>query len=334
MAAVALTAVAAWPAPDSVAVLVREIRAAIEARQPDADVWLAIQRAPLTERLEDAAIEELESAGAGPLAIEELERRRDLTRAMPAAAPIVWADAPPAPSAAEQVEILARARTIAAHYLAGLPNFMCSEEVRRYAFGKQHEWRELDTVTWEAGFSGRQERLRLVAVNGHPVEKGTVGGTTSTGEFGVMIAALFDPQSKARFAWARWTRLRGRPAHVFSVAMDREHAAYSMNAGGRLIHHHATVAMRGEVFLDRETGQVLRVSYDADQVPERFPIREAHTVVDYDWAEIGGQKYLLPHRSNMRMVDTHELTRNVTEFTKYRKFTSDAEITFGQPKDL
>jgi hypothetical protein len=169
-----------------------------------------------------------------------------------------------------------------------------------------------------------------VAVNGEPVGRRKVGGTTSSGEFGGVLGMVFDPQSQTKFEWSRWTRLRGRPAYVFSFAVDREHAQYGMNANGLVTSHQIVVGIRGQVYLDRETGDVVRLSYDPDGVPKGFAIRSGHTVVDYDWADIGGRKYLLPRRSAMRMVDTHGLTRNVTEFTNYRKFGSESSVTFGQ----
>jgi hypothetical protein len=89
--------------------------------------------------------------------------------------------------------------------------------------------------------------------------------------------------------------------------------------------------MRGLVYVDRDTFQVRRILYDADGVPKGFAIAAMHTIVDYDYADIGGAKFLLPRRSSLRMVTKDgSRHRNVTEFGKYRKFTSEAKIDFDK----
>ncbi len=47
-----------------------------------------------------------------------------------------------------------------------------------------------------------------------------------------------------------------------------------------------------------------------------------------DGLEIGGEKYLLPFDSDVRMTHGHELTRNVSQYENYRRFAADANITF------
>jgi hypothetical protein len=322
---------AAWSAAaggGGVASLVEKVRSALNARQSDAEVARAVDAGFLTERLDDAVIEQLQSEGAGPQTVEELERLRDLSSGLtgPAQPPKLF-DAPPAPIAEEQAAALEKARTFATHYTANLPNFLCRENVRRYASSKEG-WKSEEPVTWEVGFSDQREQRRLVGFGGEPTDRQSVRGTSSSGEFGGVLDLVFRAESLTRFAWERWANLNGRMTYVFSFRIDRKQAQFLL-AAGALIHHRAYVGMRGMVYVDRETLQVRRILYEADGVPKGFAIAAMHTLVDYDYSDIGGEKFLLPRRSSLRIVaKDNSRHRNVTEFANYRKFSGEAKIDF------
>jgi hypothetical protein len=329
----AAMALAVWTAAadgGSVASLLEKVRSGLQARQSDGDLAAAVDAMQLTERLDDAAIEQLQTEGAGPQVVEALERRRDLSYRMtiPTGLPKLF-EAPPAPSAAEWAAVLEKARTFATHYTANLPNFLCALEVRRYSNAKKTPgWKTESRLTWEVGYADRKERQTLLAIDGQPTTRKNVRGATSTGEFGGVMAVIFKPESLTKFGWERWANLNGRPAYVFSFHIDREHSEYGMHASGRLIGHNTAVAMRGLVYIDRESEQVRRVVYEAEGVPDGFPIQAMHSVVDYDYSDIGGEKFLLPRRANLRIVTKDGIDRNVTEFVNYRKFASEAKVTF------
>jgi hypothetical protein len=330
---VAAMILAAWSAVaggGSVASLVETVRNALHERQSDAEVARAVDASWLTERLDDAVIEQLQTEGAGPEAVEALERLRDLSSGLPAPAQrLKLFDAPPAPPAEERAAVLKSAREFATHYTANLPNFLCTENVRRYA-NSTEGWKREESLEWEVGFSEQREQRRLTRIGGQPANGRSVRGTSSSGEFGGVLNLVFRPESLTKFEWERWANLNGRMTYVFSFRIDRKHAEFLLDAG-LLIHHHASVGMSGLVYVDRDTFQVRRILYDADGVPKGFAITAMHTLVDYDYAEIGGEKFLLPRRASLRVV-TKDASRhrNVTEFAKYRKFTSEAKIDFGK----
>ena len=56
------------------------------------------------------------------------------------------------------------------------------------------------------------------------------------------------------------------------------------------------------------------------------------TTLEYTMADVGGEQYLLPSRSETLVVNRNGNARNVTEFREYRKFGSESSITFGVPK--
>jgi hypothetical protein len=70
-----------------------------------------------------------------------------------------------------------------------------------------------------------------------------------------------------------------------------------------------------------------------NEMPDRFPVDEAGMEIDYDFTEISGRKYLLPVQSISEVRRGKTLLKNTIRFSKYRKFTSDTEITFDTPTD-
>jgi hypothetical protein len=116
---------------------------------------------------------------------------------------------------------------------------------------------------------------------------------------------------------------------VYTFKIPVEHSSYKMvfrsdpRAGDRTI----TAGQHGLVYVDRETNQILRILAEAD-LPESFPIRQSSTLLDYNFTEISGRRFLLPLRAVVRMATDHVHTLNMVEFKEYRKFTGESTITF------
>jgi hypothetical protein len=155
-----------------------------------------------------------------------------------------------------------------------------------------------------------------------------VGGVISNGEFGSLLQWIFDPDSATQFHWEHWTNLRGRPALVFSYHIDQPHSRYTLNWNRAWKNYHTTSEMRGAVYIDRETGQVMRFSAEAAGLPANFPVLRTPSVVDYDYFEISGQRFLLPQHIDSRVFSKDGNFRNVVEFGNYRKFAGEATVTF------
>jgi hypothetical protein len=140
---------------------------------------------------------------------------------------------------------------------------------------------------------------------------------------------IFRPQSAAKFEWERRANLRGRAAYVFSYAIDQPHSRYTLNELHALRKdRQITVAVRGFAYIDPETSETLRLTTEATGIPPRFSITESRSAMEYGSAKIGNQVYFLPRRSDLAMVESGTLHRNVLEFGNYRKFATEATLTF------
>jgi hypothetical protein len=85
----------------------------------------------------------------------------------------------------------------------------------------------------------------------------------------------------------------------------------------------------GYVYIDRESLRVMRISQQADSIPRDFPLQKAGSVLDYDFAEIGGRLFLLPLRAEVRLDAGKLQNLNEVEFHGYHKFSSNATVSFG-----
>ena len=237
-----------------------------------------------------------------------------------------------APSAAEQARFIEAARQIALEYGKSLPDFLCTQTIRRYRIFFTGRERLLDTLTVEVSFERQSDRYELTSVNGQgPGPLPDAFGALSTGEFGTNLLRVFG--SKAEFHFERWTTITLRPAAVYSYRVARSESPYQLilhdSVAGK--ESSATVGLRGEVVFDRESHAVLRFQYRSAEVPASFPMRSDSTV-EYDYVALGNKNYLLPVKATLVTISGVDRARNEVEFHSYRKFTSESKVTFADPR--
>jgi len=329
----ACAAVSLWAAQpaSSVNETIALVRAEMAQNHADSQLAKTVRKIKLAERLDDQVIEELESEGAGPKTVEELVWLRDHSRELPqpAAALPFRHEGPPAMD--ELRRMLSQARQTALAYAVSLPDFMCTEVVRRY-IGETNAWSPKDTLQLKLTYFEHREDYKLLTINGHATQKTyeEAGGSISEGEFGSILLQVFETRAAGQFRWDHWTTLRKRPVAVLSYRVTPEHSTYHLAFGwvGQNGRDSVVVGQHGFAYIDRETDQVLRIWAAADSIPEDFPVQETATMLDYDFTEISGRRYLLPLRADVRIASVQLRTRNVVEFQSYQKFGADTTITF------
>ena len=315
----------------SVAEVVTLIQDAVAKHNPDAALAKSLHKLKVTERLDDHAVEELESEGVGPKAAVELERLRDASHALPA--PVIAPQFPHdgVPSVPDQRHIVAAAQQIALNYAKSLPDFICTEVIRRYD-DTRGGFTLRDTLEVKLTYFDQQENYRMLNVNGRPSIKPfeMVGGAVSKGEFGSMLYSIFLGESKATFRWDHWTTLRKHIAHVFSFRILAANSMYQMqfSTGPAFGKSGVIAGQHGFVYVDRDTNQILRIAAEADSIPRDFPVKQSSTLLDYDFTDVGGRSFLRPIRAEVRMGTEYVHTRNLVEFQGYRKFAGESTITY------
>ena len=90
-------------------------------------------------------------------------------------------------------------------------------------------------------------------------------------------------------------------------------------------------AYKGLVYVDRDSSAVMRITFEAVDMPYSFPVQQATSVLDYDLAEIAGSQYIVPLKASIRMRSGKQLNKNEVEFRFYKKFGAEATIKIGAP---
>jgi hypothetical protein len=322
----------------SVPDLVTFIKSSIQLRNDDRAVASTVRRLKLTSRLDAGTVEDLQGLGAGPQTLAALRELMTSSSVLPAAAPPPPPAPPvviPPPGPAELKQILATITEKALDYTKSLPNFICAQvTTRSFDPSGTESWRQEDRIQEQLSYVDGKEDYKVVLVNNLPASNMThekLGGITSSGEFGTMLYQIFAPQTQAQFEWERWATLRGRRMYVFSFRVAQPNSDYSIKdeTSGRSI----VAGYHGLIYADAESKQIMRIKMDCDGL-ETFPINLVGLTLDYAPTKISEQSFVLPMAAEVRSRAGRQLGRNVIQFSLYRKFTSEATITFDTPDPI
>ena len=326
---------AIWSA-DGVSVdsMVATVRTSMAKKHKDGAIADSLDKMQLAQRLDDRVIEILESEGAGPQTLGALQRMRDASRLLPPPAdpPSGMMPPPPLPSEEENRQ-WQRVSAQARDYTRSLPDFLCTETVNRWVdpTGKE-DWRAGSTVVADLSYFDQKENYKVLTVNGKRSEGSLadLDGTISRGEFGTMLATIFNPASQTEYRWDHWTILRKRPTSVYVYRVTASHHPHALREKTPAGTVTAIVGLHGYLYVDQETANVMRISAIAEDIPSDFPVQHATAVLDYDYAKIGDDSYLLPLRVEVRIDAKGGASLNSVQFQNYRKFHADATVSFDK----
>jgi hypothetical protein len=236
------------------------------------------------------------------------------------------------PSPADQQKTLDTAREIAVHYNSKLPDFICTEQVVRT--DRLANGVKADKLTLQLSYAAQKEKYKLVTMNGQPATQPleSLDGLITGGEFGSLLAGVFDPTAAADFQWKSATNLRKHAAAVYTYKIVRAKSHYMVGhrvENGNMVA--AAAGFHGEVTLDSQSSRVLRLTAVADDIPNDSGILQSSVEVDYDFIDVAGKSYLLPSRSESHMERAFRQIANVVTFADYKKFEADSTIDFKAP---
>jgi hypothetical protein len=160
---------------------------------------------------------------------------------------------------------------------------------------------------------------------------GANGMIALLGQGPVLSTVMQEAQAAGKINWVRWETVNGHNAAVFSIAVDKKNSHYAVNyccfpettQGGEMTlrgqgspgsagnynvnanwkNYKATVPYHGEIFVDPETGVVLRLIVQADFKSSEW-VRQEDQRIDYSTETVGGKSLVLPSRS---IIDTLEM---------------------------
>jgi hypothetical protein len=324
----------------SVDQLVSFIRSSIQLKHNDKQVAEYVRKLKLTNKLDEGTVETLQGMGAGPQTVAALKTLMTATASLtpappPPPKPVIVG--PPPPDSIEQKRILAAVTENALNYTSGLPNFICMQVTRRYVDQSGMESYHLaDTIAERLSYFDHHEDYKVALINNVPVQNVSheqLGGATSSGEFGSIMAEIFAPESNTKFDWERWATLRGKRMHVFSYRVPLAYSKYTIRWGNGPDSRTIVTGYRGLIYADRENNNIMRITVEAENMPVDFPIQKAQQDLNYDYTRISGQEFLLPLKAENRLREGKYLVKNEVEFRLYNRFGADTVIQFGDVPD-
>ncbi len=222
--------------------------------------------------------------------------------------------------------LIEKAREAVFNFVDNLPSFVCDQVTRRYDGHKiTPKWKYKDRLEVELLFTSGKEDYRNVRHNGKPLKKGSPedSGQWSTGEFGSILASLFNTQTNAKFKYRSDSTTSGVTVRVYDYSVPKATANWEIRMGTPI-----KPSYSGAVWIDAESGHVLRVELGTSSFPAGYPVDKVESIVDYSWVSIGGTKYLMPVKSDNLTcrTATFDCSKNEIEFKNYRKFSVESNI--------
>jgi hypothetical protein len=317
----------------TVAQLKAFIKSSIQMKHDDVKVAQYVKKIKLSDKLDDRGVEELQGMGAGPRTVAALRAMSESSASLPPPPPppppkpVVVI---PPPDSIEQKRILAEITENALNYSKNLPNFICTQVTRRnFDPSGMENWRLMDTIQEQLSYFEQKENYKVTMVNSRMVtnvKHEQLGGATSSGEFGSMLYEIFSPESQTEFNWERWATLRGRRMYVFNFRVAQSRSKYSiLDVPSR---REIIAGYHGLIYADRDTGMVMRIKLDCEEIPVDFPIQNVSLDLNYDFVKIAEQEFVLPLKAELRSRDGKYLVKNDVEFHLYRKFGTETSVTF------
>jgi hypothetical protein len=327
------------------AAIVSMVRSDLGRHASDQTVAKSLDKLIPGERIDSVTVEQLESEGAGPDTVAALQRQQAISARMPPAAGVPVSSFPPRPSPEDEKDFLSQLRSNALRYTASLPDFICTQLVRRYVLqmpvatssivSASHaatpSWKPRDILTVNLTYFANNEKYDLVLVDGQKTTRDyeAAGGAIFRGDFGSSLLEIFSPATQTEFKGDHWTHLRNRLTQVYSYRTIREHSHYKITVGPTPNRRQETVAGRhGFIYADSETHMVFRIIGETESIPQGFPVTAQSAVLDYEMADVSGRQFLLPLRAEQSMRTAQAAYRNIVEFRNYQKFTGDSKISF------
>ena len=230
---------------------------------------------------------------------------------------------------------IAKAKQATAAFAGQLPDFLCRQTTARYE-NSGGSSRLVDKVTADLTYARGAERYSNIAINGQRVDKdmAEIGGTVATGDFATILAALFSPAAAAAFHAEGTIVLRGRPADIFSYVVRRERSQLRVQVLSEVFYPE----YGGKLWIDQQTGRVLRLERDTRNMPKSFPYARIQLSTEYDFIRLSGARndasppYLLPASTEIQSCQQSNrlCLRNRSEFHEYRKFGADSDLKFEE----
>jgi hypothetical protein len=214
-----------------------------------------------------------------------------------------------------------------------LPDFVCEQTTSSTG------WRATTVMNAEVTFENGHEHYSNVTIDGKPpsVEAARAMKFISEGELGSDLVDLFRAPVAAEFKVGKKDKLHKIAASVYKFHMAAEKNTFWELRDTRGVGLHPEY--QGELWLERETGRLLRLKLRPVHLPSDFEFTSTTVMTDYNYILItNAGRFLLPSRSETIACFYYTgpggsfCRTNVLLFHDCRKFTATTRIITDQPQ--
>lgn len=242
------------------------------------------------------------------------------------------------PTEKEAADIIVKAREATLAAVNDMPDFVAKQIVSRSAaYAGTNNWKSIDRLTIAVSYSTTKgEQYKVLAIDGAPVdaEKGNnyggLNGASTAGEFADDLSDIFKEERKTKFKAIDTDVLRNRQAIVYEYEILLENGIDGVGLKG-FTYTSVRAGQKGKIWVDRNNFRVLRIDYEYTNMPASFPVKVFTKIIDYDWIEISGIKYLLPIESDAKFTILRSVgltqDRNLIRFKDYQKYGTEVQIS-------
>ncbi len=229
----------------------------------------------------------------------------------------------------ERVLQLAHTRQKMAQVLTHLPDYTCVATTQRVAHGsREHSTRTVDTLRYEIAHLGGKELWSwpgAAKFQDTPLTSMVQNGAIGEGDFALHARAVFvDGNANVKFGGEQ--DLEGRRALRWDFTIPVFASGWTIVSKGRSV----VAGAGGSFWADAKTLDVLRLEIRTEDLPFNFPLIGAAQTIDYAQTRIGSGDVLLPQTALLTMeLATGERRSNLTEYSHCRRYSGEAEISFG-----
>jgi hypothetical protein len=156
----------------------------------------------------------------------------------------------------------------------------------------------------------------------------TSTGFSQDGLFGMYLYNVL-VAGAARYTYRGEEELDGRRAAKYEYRLSALGEPMILSLGGN---SKAATGMKGTLWADLVSLDVLRLDVQADEIPPDFPVVSSTAVLHYAPVRIGDRDIMLTQSADSRMeLTSGYANRNQVDLTHCRSYEAQSSITFGPP---
>jgi hypothetical protein len=215
---------------------------------------------------------------------------------------------------------------------AHLPDYTCRLTIdRARGSEKAKHLNPVDSVHVEVGYVDGKEMYawpgQKFAGKGLD-EMISSGGMVATGDFALHVKSIF-LSNAASFTFVGRTVREGHETIQFDYRIPKQKSRYVLRSGPV---RQDIVGFHGTFWVNATTLLLDRLEIVLDDLPPASHLKRAGSTLNYAVARIGGADFLLPHSSDLYLVDFGGTeNRNRTRFEQCHQYMGESVVSFADP---